>query len=274
MKHPSASCRKHTFSASFSSSLPHSYSHAMTLETIQLEHVPATHSVHVSLFRDVANADFLQRQLLGRNQDFEYAFIDATSVCVVVFLYLGVQPIPLPGSTYPLTPARHVGSGPSAPLPHVLLPLPLAVAVADNACLGNIPPAGVVGRLQGHHCTVRGHHEDLQYTLRNRLLFEPDQQRKSILISLCSVLLLLHWDCQWVMGSIHPPSRTHITGVWAPCASPSPSSPTHLSPTTQCNPLDTPGDNGRVYCYLLFPWFTALTGRVDSRSVSAIRHNV
>ena len=54
----------------------------MTLETIQLEHVPATHSIHVSVFRDVVNADFLQRQLLSRNQDFEYAFIDAISVSI------------------------------------------------------------------------------------------------------------------------------------------------------------------------------------------------
>lgn len=50
------------------------------LETITLEHVPATHSVHAALFRDVTNADFLQSQLLGRNPDFEYAFVDASTV--------------------------------------------------------------------------------------------------------------------------------------------------------------------------------------------------
>ncbi|KAI1094052.1 hypothetical protein F5B19DRAFT_446996 [Rostrohypoxylon terebratum] len=50
------------------------------LETIHLEHVPSTHTVHIGLFRDVTNADFLQKQLLSRNSDFEYAFIDATSV--------------------------------------------------------------------------------------------------------------------------------------------------------------------------------------------------
>lgn len=50
------------------------------LETIPLEHVPATHSVHVALFRDVSNAAFLQSQLLARNADFEYAFIDATTI--------------------------------------------------------------------------------------------------------------------------------------------------------------------------------------------------
>ncbi|KAI0895420.1 hypothetical protein F4806DRAFT_81250 [Annulohypoxylon nitens] len=50
------------------------------LETIHLEHVPSTHTVHVGLFKDVTNADFLQKQLLSRNSEFEYAFIDATSV--------------------------------------------------------------------------------------------------------------------------------------------------------------------------------------------------
>ncbi|KAI1205664.1 uncharacterized protein F4807DRAFT_278703 [Annulohypoxylon truncatum] len=50
------------------------------LETIHLEHVPSTHTVHISLFKDVTNAEFLQKQLLSRNSEFEYAFIDATSV--------------------------------------------------------------------------------------------------------------------------------------------------------------------------------------------------
>ncbi|KAI1632506.1 CGI-121-domain-containing protein [Biscogniauxia mediterranea] len=53
---------------------------AACLETIQLEHVPPTHSVNVAVFRDVENAEFLQQQLLGRNSEFEYAFIDATSI--------------------------------------------------------------------------------------------------------------------------------------------------------------------------------------------------
>ncbi|KAI0169987.1 hypothetical protein GGR52DRAFT_581181 [Hypoxylon sp. FL1284] len=50
------------------------------LETIQLDHVPSTHTVHVGVFKDVANSEFLHQQLLGRNADFEYAFIDASSV--------------------------------------------------------------------------------------------------------------------------------------------------------------------------------------------------
>lgn len=50
------------------------------LETIQLEHVPSTHTVHIAAFKDVTNAEFLQQQLLSRNAEFEYAFIDASSV--------------------------------------------------------------------------------------------------------------------------------------------------------------------------------------------------
>ncbi|KAI0451976.1 kinase binding protein CGI-121-domain-containing protein [Xylaria acuta] len=47
------------------------------LESVRLEHVPATHSVHVAVFRDVENAAFLHQQLLARNADFQYALIDA-----------------------------------------------------------------------------------------------------------------------------------------------------------------------------------------------------
>jgi EKC/KEOPS complex subunit CGI121/TPRKB len=47
------------------------------LETVPLEHIPQTHSVHVAVFKDVENAAFLHQQLLNRNPDFEYAFIDA-----------------------------------------------------------------------------------------------------------------------------------------------------------------------------------------------------
>ena len=52
----------------------------MTLEEVRLEHVPATHQVFLAFFRDVTNADYLQSQLLARNPDFEYAFLDASSV--------------------------------------------------------------------------------------------------------------------------------------------------------------------------------------------------
>ncbi|KAI5923949.1 CGI-121-domain-containing protein [Camillea tinctor] len=59
---------------------PPSTAPAACLETIQLEHVPPTYSVNVAVFRDVENAEFLQQQLLSRNTEFEYAFIDATSI--------------------------------------------------------------------------------------------------------------------------------------------------------------------------------------------------
>ncbi|KAL1837598.1 hypothetical protein VTJ49DRAFT_3616 [Mycothermus thermophilus] len=52
----------------------------MTLEKIQLEHVPSNIHIYATLFRDVSNADFLHSQLLARNPDFEYAFVDASSV--------------------------------------------------------------------------------------------------------------------------------------------------------------------------------------------------
>ncbi|CEI68211.1 EKC/KEOPS complex subunit [Fusarium venenatum] len=52
----------------------------MALETVTLEHLPASHKVYVALFRDVKNAAFLHQQLLTRNSEFEYAFIDASVV--------------------------------------------------------------------------------------------------------------------------------------------------------------------------------------------------
>lgn len=57
-----------------------SASETQVLETFHLEHVPETHSVHVAVFRDVANAAFLHQQLLARNAEFEYALIDASLV--------------------------------------------------------------------------------------------------------------------------------------------------------------------------------------------------
>jgi EKC/KEOPS complex subunit CGI121/TPRKB len=50
------------------------------METITLEHIPVDYAVHLNFFRDVQNAAFLHSQLLYRNADFEYAFIDASVV--------------------------------------------------------------------------------------------------------------------------------------------------------------------------------------------------
>ncbi|KAL6354162.1 hypothetical protein LRP88_12496 [Fusarium phalaenopsidis] len=63
----------------------------MSLETVTVEHLPASHKVHVALFRDVRNAAFLHQQLLGRNPDFEYAFIDA-SVIADAYRRYGISP--------------------------------------------------------------------------------------------------------------------------------------------------------------------------------------
>lgn len=52
------------------------------LQSIHLEHLPASHVLHVTLFRSVSNAAFLQQQLLDGNSEFEYAFIDASVVRV------------------------------------------------------------------------------------------------------------------------------------------------------------------------------------------------
>ncbi|KAG5992804.1 hypothetical protein E4U54_003544 [Claviceps lovelessii] len=52
----------------------------MSVETVSIEHIPAAYTVYLSFYRNVENAAFLHQQLLGRNADFEYAFIDASTV--------------------------------------------------------------------------------------------------------------------------------------------------------------------------------------------------
>ncbi|VBB71290.1 Putative protein cgi-121 [Podospora comata] len=52
----------------------------MSLERIPLEHIPPNYRVYGALFRDVSNAPFLQTQLISRNPEFEYAFIDASTI--------------------------------------------------------------------------------------------------------------------------------------------------------------------------------------------------
>ncbi|KAJ4286627.1 hypothetical protein N0V88_007916 [Collariella sp. IMI 366227] len=62
----------------------------MALEKIDLEHVPTTHQVYAALFRDVVNTEFLHAQLLSRNSEFEYAFVDASSVISRIHLLSAV----------------------------------------------------------------------------------------------------------------------------------------------------------------------------------------
>ncbi|KAK0668183.1 kinase binding protein CGI-121-domain-containing protein [Cercophora samala] len=52
----------------------------MSLEPIPLEHIPPNYRVYGALFRDVSNAALLQTQLISRNPEFEYAFIDASTI--------------------------------------------------------------------------------------------------------------------------------------------------------------------------------------------------
>lgn len=55
----------------------------MEVESVTLEHVPTSHNIYLALFNDVQNAAFLHSQLLARNSAFEYAFIDASVVCLL-----------------------------------------------------------------------------------------------------------------------------------------------------------------------------------------------
>ncbi|PQE31470.1 hypothetical protein CJF32_00008080 [Rutstroemia sp. NJR-2017a WRK4] len=50
------------------------------LQTIALEHLPESHSIHIALYRNLRNAAFLHQQLLAGNTDFEYALIDASVI--------------------------------------------------------------------------------------------------------------------------------------------------------------------------------------------------
>ena len=50
------------------------------LQSINLEHIPTSHKIHIALYRDIKNASFLHQQLLAGNTDFEYALIDASVV--------------------------------------------------------------------------------------------------------------------------------------------------------------------------------------------------
>ncbi|EGR52971.1 uncharacterized protein TRIREDRAFT_53259 [Trichoderma reesei QM6a] len=62
----------------------------MAFEIVQLEHVPSSYRIHLALFRNVKNAGFLHQQLLARNADFEYAFIDASTIVSRVHLLSAV----------------------------------------------------------------------------------------------------------------------------------------------------------------------------------------
>lgn len=52
---------------------------AATMDTITLPHLPQ-YRLFVALYPDVGNVEFLRKQLLDGNTDFEYAFLDASMV--------------------------------------------------------------------------------------------------------------------------------------------------------------------------------------------------
>ncbi|KAI3334056.1 kinase binding protein CGI-121-domain-containing protein [Ustulina deusta] len=70
----------HTATAAHPPDPPPPMATAPIVESFRLEHAPATHSVHVAVFRDVENAAFLHQQLLAKNADFEYALIDGGAI--------------------------------------------------------------------------------------------------------------------------------------------------------------------------------------------------
>lgn len=55
------------------------------VQSLHLEHLPESYTLHAALFHSVTNASFLHQQLLAGNSDFEYAFIDASIVSSVSF---------------------------------------------------------------------------------------------------------------------------------------------------------------------------------------------
>ena len=50
------------------------------MEKLDIEHLSGDVKVYGGMFREVENASFLQTQLTSRNPDFEYAFIDGSTV--------------------------------------------------------------------------------------------------------------------------------------------------------------------------------------------------
>lgn len=54
------------------------------MTTLHLTHLPPTLGVYIALCRDLKNATFLRQQLLNGNTEFEYALLDASSVCALL----------------------------------------------------------------------------------------------------------------------------------------------------------------------------------------------
>ncbi|CCX07064.1 kinase binding protein CGI-121-domain-containing protein [Pyronema domesticum] len=63
----------------------------MAIHTIQLQNIPVAHEVHIVSFKDVENASFLREQLLGGNAEFEYAFVDASTIVSTAHILVAVH---------------------------------------------------------------------------------------------------------------------------------------------------------------------------------------
>ena len=57
------------------------------LKTFHITHLPVDMPIHVAHFTNVTNAGFLRQQLLDGNTNFEYAFLDASSVCYALLCF-------------------------------------------------------------------------------------------------------------------------------------------------------------------------------------------
>jgi EKC/KEOPS complex subunit CGI121/TPRKB len=60
------------------------------LQTVQIEHLPSSHQIHIALYRNITNAAFLHQQLLVGNSAFEYALIDASVVSPLPFPFFSL----------------------------------------------------------------------------------------------------------------------------------------------------------------------------------------
>lgn len=61
-----------------------------SVHTLTLPHYPS-HPVHIALFKDVRNSAHLRSQLLSANPEFDYAFLDATTILSYHQLLLAAQ---------------------------------------------------------------------------------------------------------------------------------------------------------------------------------------
>ncbi|KAH9862751.1 hypothetical protein J1614_010844 [Plenodomus biglobosus] len=81
-----------------------------SIRTFHLPHYDA-YPVHVALFEDVENAEFLKSQLLAANPEFDYAFLDATMILthshLLTSTFLTLHSFSAPTTSPPKTKTPH-----------------------------------------------------------------------------------------------------------------------------------------------------------------------